>query len=476
MSKTTDNWQYFLSRVEDGLGGYEPDYLIAEVIKAILKNRYEGMIVVDTQGHVAFMDKPTEKLFGLSPGRAKGRPFAEFFKDLGLLEVLKTGAPQIGQIQEIGGQKKIVTRFPIIKDGQIIGAVGKVVFHELEEIKELSAKIRELEARISKYKEDLMAINRASYTFDNILGGSKSITKAKEMARRIASTDSTILLVGESGTGKELFAHSIHQASARSNGPFVRVNCPSIPFDLAESELFGYEKGAFTGASKVGQKGKFEVASGGTIFLDEISSMPLTIQAKLLRVIQEKEIQPLGSTETKKVDFRLVAATNVDLSDLIRKGSFRADLYYRLSSVPVHIPPLRKRREDIPLIVNTLLPSINQKLNAAVHSITPEALAQLVSYDWPGNIRELFNVMEQGILNSYPATEISPKSLPEFLRNTVSSHMIRDIGISSTVAEAERKAIVQTLEATKGNKRKASQMLGISRQGLYQKMRRLNIK
>ena len=473
---STDSCQYFLSRVKDGLGGYELDFLIAEVIKVILKNRYEGMIVVDTQGHVAFMDKPTEKLFGLSPGGAKGRPFADFFKDLGLLEVLKTGAPQIGQIQEIGGQKKVVTRFPIIKDGQIIGAVGKIVFHELEAIKELSAKIRELETRISKYKEDLKSINRATYTFDNILGGSKSIMKAKEIARRIAPTDSTILLVGESGTGKELFAHGIHQASLRSKGPFVRVNCPSIPFDLAESELFGYEKGAFTGANKFGQKGKFDFASGGTIFLDEISSMPLTIQAKLLRVIQEKEIQPLGSTTTKKVDFRLVAATNVDLSDLIRKGSFRADLYYRLSSVPVHIPPLRKRREDIPLIVNTLLPSINQKLNADVHSIAPEALLQLVSYDWPGNIRELFNVMEQGILNAYPATEISPQNLPEFLRNAVSSHTIRDVGINSTVAEAERKAIVQALEVTRGNKRKASQMLGISRQGLYQKMGRLNIK
>ena len=457
------------------MGGYEPEKLIAEVIKATLQSRYEAIIVIDTQGHIAFMDRPTEKLLGLLPGGAKGRPFADFFKDLGLLEVMKTGTPQIGQIQEIGGRKKVVTCFPIIKDGQIMGAVGKVVFHELEAIKELSAKIRELEARISKYKEDLMAINRASYTFDNILGISKAITKAKEMARRIASTDATVLLVGESGTGKELFAHSIHQASVRSKGPFVRVNCSSIPFDLAESELFGYEKGAFTGASKVGQKGKFEVASGGTIFLDEISSMPLIIQAKLLRVIQEKEIQPLGSTETKKVDFRLVTATNVDLSDLIRKGSFRADLYYRLSSVPVHIPPLRKRREDIPLIVNTLLPSINQKLNATVHSIAPAALAQLVSYDWPGNIRELFNVMEQGVLNAYPATEISPENLSAFLRSNRRDQMAGESDLHSAVAEVERKVIVQAMDTTGGNKRMTAKLLGISRQGLYQKMSRLNI-
>ena len=254
MSMITDNWLYFRKQVESGLGGYEPEKLIAEVIKATLQSRYEAIIVIDTQGHIAFMDRPADNLLGLLLGEAEMRPFADFFKDLGLLEVMKTGTPQIGQIQEIGGRKKVVTCFPIIKDGQIMGAVGKVVFHELEAIKELSAKIRELEARISKYKEDLMAINRASYTFDNILGISKAITKAKEMARRIASTDATVLLVGESGTGKELFAHSIHQASVRSKGPFVRVNCSSIPFDLAESELFGYEKGAFTGASKVGQK------------------------------------------------------------------------------------------------------------------------------------------------------------------------------------------------------------------------------
>ena len=203
--------------------------------------------------------------------------------------------------------------------------------------------------------------------------------------------------------------------------------------------------------------------------------MPLIIQAKLLRVIQEKEIQPLGSTETKKVDFRLVTATNVDLSDLIRKGSFRADLYYRLSSVPVHIPPLRKRREDIPLIVNTLLPSINQKVNATVHSIAPAALAQLVSYDWPGNIRELFNVMEQGVLNAYPATEISPENLPAFLRSNRRDQMAGESDLHSAVAEVERKVIVQAMDTTGGNKRMTAKLLGISRQGLYQKMSRLNI-
>ncbi len=477
MSNIPDKWLHFVSRVGDGLGGYAPDPLIAEVIKVILKNRYEGMIVVNRHGKIAFMDRPTEKLFGLSPGGASERPFSDFFKDLGLLDVLKTGTPQIGQIQEIGGQKKVVTRFPIIKDGEIIGAVGKVVFHEIEAIKELSQRIRKLEARISRYREDIMAINRASYTFADILGVSKSISAAKNMASRIASIDCTVLLVGESGTGKELFAHSIHMASTRSKGPFVRVNCASIPFDLAESELFGYEKGAFTGARNAGKRGKFELASGGTIFLDEISAMPLTIQAKLLRVIQEKEIQPLASTETKKVNFRLVASTNVDLYELVQKGIFRADLYYRLSSVPIQIPPLRKRREDIPLIINSLLPHICQRLNAPIRSIAPDALALLRSYNWPGNVRELINVLEQGVLNTYPATEISPQNLPEFVQpGTTNQTTACEANISSTVAEAERKAIMRALDTTEGDKKKAAKLLGISRQGLYQKIARLGIK
>lgn len=480
MSKITDKWHNFITTIEDGLGGYEPAPLIAEAIKTILKKSYEGMIVVDRHGNIAFMERPTEELLGLSPGGAMNRPFSDFFTNLGLLDVLKTGIPQIGYIQEIVGHKKIVTRFPIInKDGEIIGAVGKVVFHELVAIKELSQRIRELESRVSQYKEDIMAINKASYTFADILGVSRSISAAKEMARRIASTDCTVLLVGESGTGKELFAHSIHQASLRSKGPFVRVNCANIPFDLAESELFGYEKGAFTGARNSGQKGKFELASGGTIFLDEISAMPLLMQAKLLRVIQEKEIQPLASTETKKVDFRLVAATNVDLPGLVRNGMFRADLYYRLSSVPIHIPPLRERREDIPTIVKSRLPLINKKINATIRSIAPDALVLLSAYNWPGNVRELFNVLEQGVLNAYPATEISPKNLPGFLEQGAPDQPTAweaGMSMNSTVAEAERKAIMQALDATEGNKRRAAKLLGISRQGLYQKISRLDIK
>jgi transcriptional regulator with PAS, ATPase and Fis domain len=476
MSTNMDKWYSFFDRIQDALGGYDPDLLIAEMFRVILKNRYEGVILVDKEGGVRFMDRPTEKFFGLSPGGAKGKPFSEFFPELGILEVLETGIPQIGKIQQVGETKKVVTRFPIIKNGEIIGAVGQVVFGELEAVKQLSQQIQKLEAKILRYKEDLMTITRANYTFDNILGASQIMLETKKMAQRIASVDCTVLLVGESGTGKELFAHSIHQASTRSKGPFVRVNCASIPFDLAESELFGYEKGAFTGANASGQKGKFELASGGTIFLDEISSMPLTLQAKLLRVIQDKEIQPLGATKPRKIDFRLLAATNVELSALVQQGIFRADLYYRLSSVPVHIPPLRLRQGDIAVIVKSLLPQINKRLGGTVQSIEPAAFDALNSYQWPGNVRELTNAIEQAVLKTYPASQISLESLPEFLIKKHHEKLFSPKGMSDTVRDAEREAIIETLKISKGNKKKAAKLLGISRAGLYQKMGRLKIK
>lgn len=476
MSKNIDKWSGFLERIKDALGGYEPDMLIAEMIGVILRSRYEGIILVDKEGRIRFMDRPGEKFLGLPPGGAKGKPFSDFFPDLGILEVLRTGKPQIGKIQEIGGTKKIVTRFPIVKDGEIVGAAGRVVFRKLEVVRQLSDHIEKLEAKISQYREKFMAITRASYTFDNIIGVSREIVDTKKMAARIASVDCSVLLVGESGTGKELFAHSIHQASARCRGPFVRVNCASLPFELAESELFGYEKGAFTGASNTGQKGKFELASGGTIFLDEISSMPLTIQAKLLRVIQDKEIHPLGASKPRKVDFRLLAATNVELSALVQQGVFRADLYYRLSSVPIHIPPLRLRQGDISVIVSSLLPQINQRLGGTVQSIEPAAFDVLNSYGWPGNVRELVNVMEQAVLNAYPDSQVSLKNLPEFILKRHQGTLSGPKDIKIVTQEAEQKAIMEALDISKGNKKKAAKMLGISRAGLYQKMGRFMVK
>jgi transcriptional regulator with PAS, ATPase and Fis domain len=416
------------------------------------------------------MDKVTEQWFGLNPGSACGRNLADFFPDSGLLEVAKTGVPQIGRTMEIRGQKRLVTRLPVVRNRQVIGAIGTMVFHDLEEIQ------NRLPGRTSndRFTNSKHLYNSAEYTFDDILGTSESIIETKERVSRIARTDSPVLLVGETGTGKELFAHSIHNLSGRAKAPFVRVNCGSIPTELAESELFGYAKGAFTGGNNVGHVGKFELASGGTVFLDEISSMPLAIQAKVLRVIQEKEIQPLGYNETKKLDFRLIAATNIDLYELVEKGCFRSDLYYRLTSMPVFISPLRERRKDILYLTKSMLPGINQKLLGTVESISDYALKIMNNYRWPGNVRELINALEQSVVNAYPNKEIDVPHLPPALRPKF-NRPSPETDMRRAVANAERSSILEALKTTGGNKRQAAHLLGVSRTWLYQKLHRLGL-
>ncbi len=475
MSISTDTWSDFIERIREALGSYEPTPIITEFLRFLLSNIYEDIILVDNEGRIAFMAQVTEGYFGLRPGEARGRMFSDFWEDTGIVQVAKTGIPQIGRVHDVRGVKKIVSRFPLFKDGRLIGAVGKVVFEDLQEIKNLYMRIEDLEAKVTGYKKEFIAKNKATYNFSDILGRSQSMQETKERAMRIAKTDSTVLLTGESGTGKELFAHSIHQYSNRAKGPFIRVNCAGIPFDLAESELFGYEKGAFTGANKMGQKGKFELASGGTIFLDEISAMPLAIQAKLLRIIQEKEIHRLGSSETRQADFRLIAASNIDLPLLVDKGSFRADLYYRLSAVPISVSPLRERPEDIDVLAKSLLPSINQRLDGRIVSISSQALKRMGDYRWPGNVRELINVLEQSILNAYPSNEIDAKHLPAFVLQAPHEQPEDDNEIREAMRNAERRAISLALERSGGNKRKAARDLGISRAALYQKLHRLNI-
>lgn len=475
MSNQVDIWAEFTESIKEALGAYEPTPIITEFLRYLLSNIYEDIVLVDGNGRIALLAQKTEEYFGLDRGEANGRMFSDFWSDIGVVEVAKTGIPQIARVQEVRGTKKIVTRLPLFKDGRLIGAVGKVVFEDLDEIKNLYLKIEELEAKITGYKQEFISKNKAIYTFDDIVGISQSIKETKERAMRIAKTDSAVLLTGESGTGKELFAHSIHQASHRARGPFIRINCANIPFELAESELFGYEKGAFTGASKIGQKGKFELASEGTIFLDEISAMPLVIQAKLLRILQEKEIQPLGSSKTKKVDFRLIAASNVELPLLIEKGSFRPDLYYRLSAAPIHLSPLRERREDISFLAKFLLSNINQRVKGTVVSITSEALNIMDNYQWPGNVRELINVLEQSILNAYPRTAIEKEDLPPFLLHFPFEKSVKVDDIKHSMEQAEKKRIRLALEKNKGNKRKTAKDLGISRAGLYQKLHRLKM-
>ena len=471
-----DNDEASLVRtVLDEIGPYKLTPLFLEMIRFLLKGVYEGLILIDKEGKIEFMDKYTERSFNLNPGEGKNFHLTDLVPDTKLHLVAKTGIPGIGQIQEVRGEKVIVSRLPIKKNQEIIGAVGKVIFHKVEEIENLNQQIETLKTKISNYKKRINGVDSSHYTFENLLGNSEKFLRAKQTAMRVAQTDANVLLEGESGVGKELFGHSIHNHSRRANNPFIRINCPSIPFELAESELFGYEKGAFSGARTEGKPGKFELGQGGTIFLDEVGSLPLSIQSKLLRVLQEKEIERLGGRGTIKVDFRVIAATNLNLSEWVDQGRFRSDLFYRLSTVPIKIPPLRQRREDIPLYVGHFMKEIGKRLDMDVRKMSDEALQIMLNYSWPGNVRELTNVLEQSLLNGMQNGIILTENLPPSVFEKNNDIMENNLSLRGILEETERQVIKRALNFTRGNKRKAARLLEIQRCSLYQKLKKYRI-
>ena len=309
--------------------------------------------------------------------------------------------------------------------------------------------------------------------FEMVVGRSKTMDKVMDIVRRVAATESTVLISGESGTGKELLAREIHNHSLRKNAPFVVVDCGALVETLFESELFGHVKGSFTGAHET-KHGRFEVANGGTIFLDEISNISLNIQAKLLRVIQEREVTRIGSTKPIKVDVRILAATNQELADLVRKEKFREDLFYRLSVVPIHLPPLRERKEDIPLLVKHFLAKYNKRTRKNINNISPEVKRALMEYDWPGNIRELENTVERAVVLS-KGNEIELESLVYHGISSSSSFFNPAAGRCKPLDEVEKEYIKAVLQAHYGNKSKAARVLGIDRKTLAAKLKKFNI-
>ncbi len=468
-----DNDEASLVRIVlDEIGPYKLTPLFLELIRFLLKGIYEGLILIDREGKIEFMDKYTERTFNLSPGEGRNFNITDLVPDTKLHLVARTGIPGIGRIQEVRGEKVIVSRLPIKKNEEIIGAIGKIIFHKLEEIENLNKQIENLKTKINNYRRRIHGTDSSIYTFDNLLGNSEKFLKAKQTAMRVARTDANVLLEGESGVGKELFAHSIHNLSRRANNPFIRVNCPSIPFELAESELFGYEKGAFSGARTEGKPGKFELSEGGSTFLDEVGSLPLGIQGKLLRVLQEKEMEKLGGKGTIKVDFRVIAATNVNLKGLVEQGRFRSDLFYRLNTVPIKIPSLRERKEDIPLYIDHFLKKISERLELDVRRVSDEALRIMMNYSWPGNIRELTNVLEQSLMNAVENGVVLPENLPSFVFEKNDQIAENDFSLKSILEQTEKQIIKKALYFTSGNKRKAAKLLEIQRCSLYQKLKR----
>ena len=452
------------------------DNIPKDILFCLLDNPHESFVIVDTEGIIRFMSKSYENMSGTSQKDAMGRHISEVLPRSKVHTVLKTGKADIGKPMLLDGDHRIVSRIPFTRNGKVIGAVGKVVFWHTEQLNELNDVINRLKGRIEQYKEELRQVYDSLYGFDHIIGQSPLITDAKAMAKKAALTDSPILITGESGTGKELFAHAIHRASRRKNKPFVRVNCSSIPVELFESELFGYEPGAFTGADKKGKIGKFELAHFGTVFLDEIGDLPLNLQVKLMRVLQEKEIEKVGG-QPKKIDFRIITATNRNLEELMRTGEFRLDLYYRMNVINIKLPPLRHLKDDIPTLALHILTLLKKDIPKSIHSFSTASMNALIHHPWPGNMRELRNVIERALIVC-TGNQIDLEDLPSAIRQTAASP-IRISGstglLKDVLNEAEKHAIIEALKISDNNRTEAANRLGIHRTGLYQKMRKYRL-
>lgn len=450
-------------------------YVDKDLLNTIFNTVDEYVVVVDERGIITMMSSGYKEFIGCK--NPEGRHVTEVIQNTKLHIVAKTGDKEVGEIQEVNGHKMISMRVPIVKDGRVVGAIGKVMFKDLSNFKTLSNKLNNLEKELEYYRNELSTDRKAIYTFNNIIGRSDKSKEVMSLAKRAAKTDSNVLITGESGTGKELFAHSIHNASRRCLKPFVKINCGAIPAELFESEMFGYEEGAFTGAKRTGKKGKFESANGGTILLDEIGDMPMNMQVKLLRVIQEKELVRVGGNDVIKVDVRVIASTNKSLEQLMKDGKFREDLYYRLDVMHLKLPSLRERVEDIEELSNELRTKICKKYGIYSEGISREAIDYLKSYSWPGNIRQLENVIERAINLLDADLSIMPKHLPEkIIKNKIKKYSLENNYLKDIVETIEKDLIMECLNKTGGNKNETAKILGLSRAGLYKKINRYNLR
>ena len=452
---------------------------LKSTLESAIESIFEGIVIVDEQGIITMINQAYCDFLGVESTKVVGSYVVDVIPNTRMHVVAQGGKAEVTDIQRINEHNCVVTRIPIVKDGKLVGAVGKVVFKDVKDLKILSIKLNKLQFELDYYKEELRKVYGGKHTFDTIIGDSEKMQWTKAIGTKAARGNSTVLILGESGTGKELFAHAIHNESVRHNGPFIKVNCAAVPDNLLESELFGYDEGAFSGAKKGGKPGRFELANGGTIFLDEIGDMPLSMQAKMLRVLQEKEFERVGGTKTIKLDLRIIAATNRDLEKMIEEGTFRQDLYYRLNIVSLSIPPLRERTEDIPMLCNVLLKKINKQVQHCVEGVAVGTLQMLMNYSWPGNVRELENILERAVnLIDDDEVFIIPEHLAPALRkmNKIKSQGENGENLAGMMGDAERQAILKALEAAGGNKSEAAKILGIHRSGFYQKMRKYNIK
>lgn len=442
------------------------------ILQSVIHNAYDGLVMVNENQKIIFISPSLLELFDLHELTVENSSVEEVLPHFQLSQALKTGVADISEFMEVKGITYMVHRIPVYQEDRMIGAIGKIVYRQLHEVRERfkSFENNEKKKLVSDKKGE-----KARFTFDEIVSEDDQMEKLKRSGMKAAKGKTTILIRGESGTGKELFAHAIHSASPYFEGPFITVNCAAIPEHLLESEFFGYEEGAFTGAKNKGKIGKFDMANGGTLFLDEIGDMSLQLQAKLLSVLQERGFYRIGGTERMEVDVRIIGATNRPLEKMVGEGTFREDLFYRINVISFVMPPLRKRKKDILLLSERFIRELNKQNGTSITSWDPMVEQALIEYDWPGNIRELRNVWERAMVFAENG-KVRIGDFPDYL--------VKKIGYDIFVEEneetmnlpllerVERMAIRKALNETNGNKSKACQLLGISRSVLYDKLKK----
>ncbi len=454
-----------------------------DILRHLITNPYGAINVVDAQGTLRYMSPVHEKFFKLSRGEGVGRPAREVIENTRLDTVLRSGKAEIGQTQEMHGTTRVVSRTPIFdRQRRVVGAIGQVMFKSPDALQKMSAEISRLRKEVNFYRRELSSMDRPNRGLDAIIGDSEPVARLKEQIVKIAPLDVPVLLLGESGVGKDVVAHAIHMLGPRAGEPMVVINAAALPVSLVESELFGYESGAFTGADRKGRPGKFEQANGGSLFLDEIGDMPLEVQVKLLRTLQDGTFQRVGGESLHRSNFRLISASNRDFHQMLDSGAFRLDLFYRISAVTLRLPSLRERLEDIPVLAGTFLKQFADRHGLPVKEIEPAALRFLQSLPWPGNVRQLQHAIERAaIFCDGDAIRVADFEMAGEARGAyhldtvrVATAAPRDGSMKEVKDRMEADLIVDYLQRFHGNKKKAAEALGISRSYLYKRLAEIN--
>ena len=443
---------------------------ITEWVKIILDSLYDGILIIDSEGIVRYINPAYTRITKVKEEDIIGKKLSDVRKGSYLTEVIKSGKLQLNVHRKMDEVEYIVNMVPIYgKKNKVLGGIS--LLNELNDVYKLTEKLNLSKIIIQNLKEHVKSLGSGKYNFDDIIAVDKKSVEIKEFAKRIALTDSNVLITGESGTGKELYASAIHNFSLRKDFPFIPVTCASFEKSLIESELFGYEEGTFTGAKKNGKTGLFQLANGGVLFLDEIGELEYGLQGKLLRVLQEKSIRKIGGSKEIPIDVRLICATNKDLFKLMEEGKFRRDLYYRIAIIPLTIPPLRERKDDIPALANKFISDLSQKYKKDMF-LSQEAIQLLKEYEWCGNIRELKNIIEF-TFNMREEKVILKEHLPIKVEENILDSEIIELNeyINKVEKEYINKAIAKYGDSVEG-KKKAAKALGISLATFYNKLNR----